>query len=191
MKANTCIWHLRQVCSVTAAMLSPAIVRAEEDIRDIRGPKAVPVSWITPAILITALLAVLCAAALWRLRTRNHRPRIPTVAEEALARLESLRVLMLPDQAREFGIAASEILRGYIEKRFAVRVTRQTTEEFLQALLKDNEAGLAHHRPLLEEFLRQCDLVKFAGTMLSREDMESLLQSARAFVLQTSEPVPA
>ncbi len=43
------------------------------------------------------------------------------------------------------------------------------------------------HRSLLAEFLHQCDFVKFAGASLAVADMESLLRSARGFVLETGE----
>jgi hypothetical protein len=95
---------------------------------------------------------------------------------------------MSPATAREFGIAASEVIRNYIEKRFAVIATQRTTEEFLQTLLQSSNEALARHRPLLAEFLQQCDFVKFAGTSLAVADMESLFQSARGFVMETGEP---
>jgi hypothetical protein len=94
---------------------------------------------------------------------------------------------MLPATAREFGIAASEVIRGYIEKRFDVVATQRTTEEFLQTLLQSSNDALARHRSLLAEFLHQCDFVKFAGASLAVTDMESLLRSARGFVLETAE----
>ena len=80
------------------------------------------------------------------------------------------------------------LFRSYIEKRFAVIATQRTTEEFLQTLLQSSNEALARHRSLLEEFLHQCDLVKFAGASLAVTDMEALFQSARGFVLQTGEP---
>ena len=95
---------------------------------------------------------------------------------------------MQPATAREFGIAASEVIRNYIEKRFNVIATQRTTEEFLQTLLQSSNEALARHRALLAEFLQQCDFVKFAGASLASTDMEALLQSARRFVLETSEP---
>ena len=98
---------------------------------------------------------------------------------------------MRPATAREFGIAASEVIRNYIEKRFNVIATQRTTEEFLQTLLQSSNETLARHRSLLEEFLQQCDFVKFAGISLAVADMESLFQSARGFVLETGEPAVA
>jgi hypothetical protein len=163
---------------------------AEEDIRDIRGPKAVPAgSWLVYAVLAGILFAALCIVyALWR--RRRHRgapPRNLTLSEQTLERLEGTRPLMQPATAREFGIAASEVIRNYIERRFDVIATQRTTEEFLQTLLlQSSNETLARHRSLLEGFLQQCDFVKFAGASLAVTDMEALLQSARGFVLQTA-----
>lgn len=95
---------------------------------------------------------------------------------------------MQPATAREFSTAASDIVRRYIEQRFDVTATHQTTEEFLRDLLDLAKPSLAMHRGLLSEFLHQCDLVKFAGISLSTQSMESLHQSARAFILETAKP---
>jgi Domain of unknown function (DUF4381) len=171
------------------AVTGSALARAEEDIRDIRGPKAVPVSsWVLTAVLAGALLAMLYAGYLsWR-RHRDGPPgRALTLSEQTLERLEGTKPLMQPATAREFAIAASEVIRNYIERRFSVVATQRTTEEFLQTLLQSSNETLVRHRSLLAEFLQQCDFVKFAGTSLAVTDMEALYQSARGFVLQTGE----
>jgi HAMP domain-containing protein len=170
-----------------ALLSGAALAESAEDIRDIRGPKAVPGSWIVPAALAGALVVALCAYAIWRRRHRQTRRRTLTLSEQTLERLDATRPLMLPATAREFGIAASEVIRGYIEKRFDVVATQRTTEEFLQTLLQSSNDALARHRSLLAEFLHQCDFVKFAGASLAVTDMESLLRSARGFVLETAE----
>jgi HAMP domain-containing protein len=188
MKAIVCFRRLARGCAWSALLLGAALAEAEEDIRDIRGPKAVPGSWVLPAVLAGAIIVALCAYAVWRRRHRRARRRSPTLSEQALERLESTRPLMRPATAREFGIAASEVIRNYIEKRFDVIATQRTTEEFLQTLLQSSNETLARHRLLLEEFLRQCDFVKFAGASLAVTDMESLFRSARGFVLETGEP---
>jgi hypothetical protein len=176
----------------TAPAAAPAAPEADaEDIRDIRGPKAVPVSWLLPSLLGGLLVLVVAAIVIWRLRRRPPRARALTLTEETLRRLEAIRPLMLPGSAREFAIEASEIARTYIEKRFDVVATQRTTEEFLQSLLQNSHEALASHRPLLEDFLQQCDFVKFAGASLTSKDMESLFQSARRFVLETGQPQPA
>jgi HAMP domain-containing protein len=170
-----------------ALLLGAAAVKADEDIRDIRGPKAVPESWVWPAVLAGAIVVALCAYAVWRRRRRRTPPRPVTLSEQTLERLKNTRPLMHPATAREFGIAASEVIRDYIEKRFDVMATQRTTEEFLHALVQSSNETLARHRSLLEEFLQQCDFVKFAGASLAVADMESLFRSARGFVLETGE----
>jgi hypothetical protein len=171
-----------------ALLSGPVLAESAEDIRDIRGPKAVPGSWVLPAALASLLVLAIFAYALWRRRHRAASCRILTLSEQTLERLEGTRPLMHPATAREFGIAASEVIRDYIEKRFAVVATQRTTEEFLQALLQSSNEALARHRPLLAEFLQQCDFVKFAGASLAVTDMEALFGSARGFVLETTEP---
>ena len=162
-----------------------------EDIRDIRGPKAVPGSWLLPALLLGVLVLAAAAIVIWRRRRRGHRTRELSLTEQTLQRLEALRPLMQRGSAREFGIAASEIVRTYIERRFEVVATQRTTEEFLQNLLQAAQDSLTSHRPLLADFLQQCDFVKFAGVSLTSRDMESLFQSARKFVLETGQPQTA
>jgi hypothetical protein len=163
---------------------------ADEDIRDIRGPKAVLAgSWVGYAAIAGVLLCGMCIAyVIWRRRRkRGAPPRNLTLSEQTLERLEGIRPLMQPATAREFGIAASEVIRIYIERRFNVIATQRTTEEFLQTLLlQSSNETLARHRSLLEGFLQQCDFVKFAGASLAITDMETLLRSARGFVLETA-----
>ena len=171
------------------ALAVSSLAHADEDIRDIRGPKSVLAqSGWAPAIIAGALVIVaLLAYVIWRRRARGVTPRSLTLSEQALERLEKTKPLMRPESAREFGIAASEVIRNYIEQRFNVIATQRTTEEFLQALLQSSNEALARHRALLAEFLQQCDFIKFAGASLAVADLESLFQSARGFVLETGE----
>jgi Domain of unknown function (DUF4381) len=189
MKAIVCTRHIARGCAWPALLAGAAVAEAAEDIRDIRGPKALPgSSWVVPAVLASAIVVALCAYVVWRRRHRGTPRRILTLSEQALERLEETRPLMRPATAREFGIAASEVIRNYIERRFDVIATQRTTEEFLQALLQSSNEALARHRSLLAEFLQQCDFVKFAGASLAEADMESLFHSARGFVQATGEP---
>jgi len=183
------VWPLLLAGTVLAepALAGGASAEATEDIRDIRGPKAVQESWLVPAVLAGAIVIAVCTYAVRYRRRRETPVRSLTLLEQTLERLEETRPLMHPATAREFGIAASEVIRSYIEKRFEVIATQRTTEEFLQALVQSSNETLLSHRSLLAQFLQQCDFVKFAGASLAVADMESLFQSARAFVLQTGE----
>lgn len=177
----------------TAAAPPASAAAASEDIRDIRGPKWIMPAWLLPALLAAALLLALGAYGGWRWWRRRRRPRVLLPFELALQRLEQIRALLQPARVREFSIAVSDIVRSYIEQRFEVTATHRTTEEFLRDLLDSSNGSLARHRALLSAFLQQCDLVKFAGMSLNLQSMESLHDSARAFVLETAkhDPLPA
>jgi len=158
-----------------------------EDIRDIRGPKLIRPRWILPAILSGAALLTLCAYGIWRWQRSPGRERPLLPHELAARRLEEIRPLIQPASAREFGIAVSDVVRRYIEQRFGIVATQRTTEEFLQDVLVSPNETLTACRQTLAEFLRQCDLVKFADMSPALPEMESLHESARAFVRETAE----
>jgi hypothetical protein len=158
------------------------------DIRDIRGPKHIPSPWLWPALVAGGLGLGTLGWALWRWKRRRARATAKLPYEIALDRLEEARALMQPESAREFSIAVSEITRNYIEERFHVRAARRTTEEFLYDLLEASDALLGGHRALLAVFLHHCDIAKFARWILSTREMETMLQGARAFVMETGRP---
>jgi hypothetical protein len=182
-----------QRCAQFALLPQFVLAKAAEDIRDIRGPKAALAwPWWATALLAGALAVALYAAfVIFRRRRGRARGRDLSWSEQALQRLEHAKLLMQPATARDFGIAASEVIRSYIEKRFDVTATQRTTEEFLQTLLHSSNEPLARHRQLLAQFLEQCDFVKFAGAAPAGADLEALFRSARSFVLETSQPVAA
>jgi hypothetical protein len=150
---------------------------ADEDIRDIRPPIHIPYSWLWAAYVAGGLALAGAGVAAWRLL--HGRSRQKALYELTLEQLEGARSLMQPQQGYEFSIAVSEIIRGYIEKRFSTRVTHQTTQEFLRELLTRANQTLTQHQPLLADFLEHCDLAKFARWHLS---------IARDFVIQTGKP---
>lgn len=184
--------RVRAACGFLAMLLGTAIraAPAAPDIRDIRGPRYVLPYWVLPALILVLVLIAAAIYGIWR-RRRNRRapPLLPH--EFALRRLEEIRSLMQASSVREFSTAVSDIIRSYIERQFDVTATRRTTEEFLRDLLVGSNETLARHQGLLGDFLHQCDFVKFAALSLTLNNMESLLQSARAFVMATAKPTEA
>jgi hypothetical protein len=158
------------------------------DIRDIRGPVHIPSPWLWYWWLAAAAALAAMAYGIWRWRRRRTRAATPLPYQIALARLEKARALMQPENAREFSIEVSEIVRHYIEARFEIRAARRTTEEFLRDLLDPSLALLANHRASLADFLGHCDLAKFARWILPAGVMATMLESARSFVLETGRP---
>lgn len=79
---------------------------------------------------------------------------------------------------------ASDILRKYIEERFAISASRCTTEEFLLKI-SDRNLLINSYSGLLQEFLCKCDEVKFAKYDASEKECRSVIESCKIFVLQT------
>ena len=159
-----------------------------EDIIDIRPPIhiAAPFPWLAWSAGALCLIAVSTAA--WKLWRREKRK---LAYEIALERLENTRPLMRESNAEPFSLAVSEIVRCFIEEVLPVRAAHRTTDEFLRDLSSLSYLPLAEHRDSLADFLRHCDLAKFARWSLTVSQMEAMLESAKAFVIDLGQPKPA
>jgi hypothetical protein len=160
------------------------------DIHDIRAPYLVPPDWRVPAVIAaaTVLVLALCWWGWRRLRARH--PQL-TLLQRTLQKLEATRALMEAGDARAFSAAVSDVVRTYIEVRFEVKATQRTTAEFLRDCLAQVGSALQAHEPALGEFLKFCDLAKFARWSLDGRQMQGMLDSARHFVETTAAPLPA
>jgi hypothetical protein len=180
--------------AATAPVVSAPVATASDnddgDIHDIRGVISVPYPLMWLLYLVGGVVLAVALYYLWKwLRRTVIKPKLPH--EIALERLEAARALMNEGQVREYAFAVSEVIRNYIEQRFGERARRRTTEEFLSDLLRQTGTPLAEHRALLEDFLNHCDLPKFARWQLSVPEMESMHESARAFISNTRPDVHA
>lgn len=160
------------------------------DIHDIRAPYLIPQDWRLPAVIAAAavLLLALCWWGWRRIRAR-HPPL--TLLQRTLQQLEATRALMEAGDARTFSAAVSDVVRTYIETRFDVMATQRTTAEFLSECVAQVGSPLQVHEQALAQFLRFCDLAKFARWSFDGQQMQGMLSSARHFVETTAAPVPA
>ncbi len=182
-----------------------AVIRVESvgldegaDIRDIKGPLAIPFSMVTLLPWLVGL-AILGAAAYWlyRRRTRPDRP-VPVVpprpaheiAYESLDALEASGLLQL-GEVKTYHIRVSDILRVYTEDRFDVDAMEMTTGEVLVGLDRARVARgvVGDFRQLLD----RCDLVKFAKFRPEASACSHLVPLGRQLVDVTKrvDPVPA
>jgi Domain of unknown function (DUF4381) len=173
--------------SAHAAPVTPSA--PAEDIVDIRPPIhiAAPFPWI--AWGVGTLLVFGVSAGVWKLRRRRQQRKL--AYEIALERLENTRPLMRESNAEPFSLAVSEIVRQFVEEVLPVRAAHRTTDEFLRDLTSLSYLPLAQHRDSLADFLRHCDLAKFARWSLTVSQMDAMLESARAFVIDLGQPNPA
>jgi hypothetical protein len=164
-------------------------------IRDIKGPvglaEAVRRKW--QAIVLAGVMALMSAVLVVQLiRHVRRRPKLvapPAAAHEiAYAALRELaaRDLVGAGQMKEYYYELSLIVRHYIENRFGLRAPEQTTEEFLRSLGSGSELS-AEHRTMLQEFLTESDLVKFANADATAEDARRAHDCAVAFIEETRE----
>ena len=143
------------------------------------------------AVALAALAAG--AAALAALRRRRSPQRIRASAyRRASARLERLRAQGLPKGTRvdPWYVELSDIVRRYVEERFALRAPELTTEEFLLEAGR-SEALSPPHRGLLSDFLERCDRVKFARYRPPSDESREVLEVAARFLAESRAPEPA
>jgi len=138
-----------------------------------------------------AVAVALASALLWWFAARRRRGRTvePTRAAAhtiALNRLDSLLASGLLEKGafKPFYIAASHILRRYIEDRFALHAPLWTTEELLDAA-RLSLALAGDDVKAIERFTRACDEVKFAAATATRTQAEATSQAVREFVQRT------
>ncbi len=147
--------------------------------------------WVLPLLAIVLIGLVV----FFLRRRRRSRPEVVIVipahewADQALAQLVA-EELAKRGLIQEFHYRISDILRGYIERRYAVLAREMTTEEFLAAATHDARFdGSANGE--LDQFLRACDLVKYAKHQATVADGEALLKTTRAYVARTRERLVA
>ena len=145
--------------------------------------------WIWPFAGCTTLAFITVASCLW-LRTRR-RAQQRSSYEIALDRMQGLldRPRNSPDQIDTFFVELSAIIRQYLETQFDLRAPELTTEEFLIAMSRSPDLD-SEHQPLLRDFLRRADLVKFANFVPNSTDIDDSVSSARRFLDDTRESQP-
>ncbi|MBM9604035.1 DUF4381 family protein [Desulfopila inferna] len=170
---------------------TPPAAAENQDLYDIYGPVLLPdpVNWPLYIAAAVAAAAVIALAVFFLKRRKKKKPETVVAPHQAaLAELASARAYLERGQSLLYAQRISEILRGYIEKRFSIRSTRQTTSEFLLSIQTEQESKPALLLPFekfLAHCLNQCDLAKYACKTTDREQMEEMEKSIRLFIEDT------
>jgi len=153
----------------TAADSSDPTALAQLDLLDIKAP-------IRPPRMYRA----------WS-RGRVKVAHKPSAHEIALGDLRALRdgALFRESRLGEFYVELSNVMRAYLEARFALRAPEMTTEEFLQAAHRGSEMT-GEERGSLQIFLCEADLVKFARMHPNSDDADRAWTAAESFVRATA-----
>jgi hypothetical protein len=158
-------------------------------LRDIKPPLEIPSGWAWVGWLLLVLAVAALAFWAWRYwrKRRAQAWVIPAVPPHIRAKQKLREALTLIGQPREFCIAVSDTVRWYLEERFDFHAPERTTEEFLYELQETNLLT-PDQKESLGEFLKRCDLVKFAKYEPGPPELHDLHDSALRLVEET-EPI--
>ena len=177
------------------------------DLRDIKAPVPVYSGILTGRVVMAILVALAILAFLYALWRRRRRGELPDAVvpprpehEAALERLEALERTIggwdpEPGQVhcKEFGLELSETLREYLERRYGFIALEMTTDEIRRILPTILQTTTYH--PAGEKgsgvcdralrILEDTDLMKFAKTVFSRDDLLDQVRTCREVVEAT------
>lgn len=171
--------------------VEPLLTAEYTDISDLKG--IVPLrsnTALRSLLLVILVLALALALYVWRTGRLPMFPRYvppPKPADEvAHERLARLKIEDLPGKGRvkEYYIELSDIIREYIENRFALKAPDMTTEEFLDSI-RDSVELVGSIKDLLKDFLSRCDMVKFAKYGPTLLEMLDSFKAAERLVDET------
>jgi len=174
---------------VTSELASLDVKKELRDITPPEAPPGPPPSWTRwlPWAGIAVAVAGLVAGG-WSLRRRLAVPAPPLTAHEWAAReLERLEALHLPEagEAERYHTLLSDVVRAYLERRFNLPASQQTTAEFLETMRRAPQLTPAQ-QGLLRDFLERCDMAKFARAAPPPQECRAVAAMARSFVQETT-----
>jgi hypothetical protein len=145
--------------------------------------------WLTVAgVAVVVALGVLA----WFVRRPRERALPPLdPAAEARRALEALLARKLVEQGAfgEFYVGLTGIVRTFIERTTGVDAPDQTTEEFLRDI-EHHEKFPVERRRALARFLEAADLVKYAGQVPGRSEVDDAVDAAIRFCGLDMKPAP-
>ena len=183
--------HFPAVNLLVETSLEP---EASSTIADIKGLQKLPGRipewiWIVLGSALVAFVIGLLTSKLWKNRTMliPSAPPIPPhiIAFQALEALKN-RGRLEKDECKPFYTELSVILRTYLEGRFCLNAPDETTEEIVEGMSQSPELD-GSQQGILQEFMRQADMVKFAKGRLDRSTMEKAFATTIQFVEETKQ----
>jgi hypothetical protein len=174
-----------EVTSLLGEQRAELVIADIEDV--VQMPKGNPYFWLWTSGIIVFITSGIAVWIYLRQRKQADLVRIFKPAHEIA--YERLRALVKEDpvkagRIKEFYEQISDILRHYIEHRFNLRAPERTTEEFLIELATTEVLGAADKEDL-GEFLKHCDLVKFAKHNPTTGQIQKTFDLVKDFIEKT------
>jgi len=141
--------------------------------------------WVWAGVMLLIMGAI--APFAWRgFVAARERQRRQSAYDMARSELDQLLRSGRPtaETMDRFYVKLSLIVRSYLEDRFALRSPELTTQEFLTEMGRSPDLARSHQK-LLQKFLEQADLVKFAGHRPGAEVVSESIAAAEQFLDET------
>jgi hypothetical protein len=190
--------------TATQAVLSDSVllnvntvkVDTTKAFRDIKPPMSVPITWqeVLPYIIGALLLAGIIWFLIYFFRKKkkgeslfvSKKPVVPCHIE-ALTSLENLKEKKLwqNNKVKEYYTILTEIVRLYIEKRFAIKALEMTSDEIAESFRTIDI--YTESKDDLRKILVLADLVKFAKAHPLPNEHDKAFEDCKNFILTTAE----
>jgi hypothetical protein len=173
---------------VSTVVASPSL----DALKPIVPPEQIPEppAWPRWPFVLAGVLAIVVVISVV-VRRRARQRAVPAAVELppkewALQELDRLEAQLPSDasQVERYHTLLADVVRHYLERRFGIHASEQTSAEFLNALAQSNQLPAAQQEQL-RAFFERCDLAKYARADYSAEECCLAVQLARDFVNQT------
>ena len=163
-------------------------IRPLKDVADISGRFPA----LLVAVLILAALAVSAFIYFRRRKKIEEKPVLPPRPAEEIARdaLKAIKEMGLVEKGlvKEYYIRLSDVIRTYIENRYRIFAMDRTTWELFQEMKSKRIERL--HADKINNFLEDCDMVKFAKYTPVQKETEEVYKKAEE-IIDVTTPKPA
>ncbi|OIO32626.1 MAG: hypothetical protein AUJ70_05160 [Candidatus Omnitrophica bacterium CG1_02_40_15] len=156
-----------------------------DDIRPLKD--VVEISGRFPALLIIVLILaalVIIVFIYFKKQKVEEKPALPPRPAEEIARnaLSALKEAKLMEKGliKEYYIRLSDIIRTYIENKYRIFAMDRTTWELFQEMKSKKIERLYVDK--INDFLEDCDMVKFAKYAPSEKEMKEVYKKAEEIV---------
>lgn len=157
---------------------------AGPSLENVRGPIEAS-GFNTTQVVIAAAAVVLIAGALFWLYLRSRQKTTEPVDPKEIA-LSELKAAESALDDERFAVTCANALRRFLEVRYGLPVTSQTSNEASRLLPLP-----AEQKDKIRNFLGICDGVKFAAQPLSENQRIELSDTARQFITLLGKEAPS
>lgn len=174
-------------CAIPALQIKelPAVATPDVELASALTPeKKISKRWHFLWLLLLLLLPLL-----FLLRKKAPKAAKLSLRSKTLGALENLRTeVVARTLTAEQGITRlSDVIRTYLEQRYALPVSGKTTPEFLEEM-ESNSPLPESDKPFLQNFLNSADMIKFAKAPCDAPAVSAAIDSAEKLVLNTALP---